>query len=190
MRLVFRGSTDPSPSMAKRDDAAFLIRGQHEYRFGWHKLSTVGGSSDVKVYRAFKPRALPGPLVVRASGGQLLPSSYAAGATANYSINLHWSGSGTSNWSAGCQVIAGLKYKNFRNQIIEMRDIAAPSYGALGNKTRGAYNVLIDLITVFSRDCRCSSSEPVCYTLLYESDLSHAPGGSGIDFPALVRDLS
>ena len=61
-RLVFRGSTDPSPSMANREDAAFLIRGQHEYRFGWHKIRTVG-SNTVKVYRAFKPKSNNGVLV-------------------------------------------------------------------------------------------------------------------------------
>lgn len=189
VRLVFRGSTDPSPSMANREDAAFLIRGQHEYRFGWHKISTVG-SNPVKVYRAFKPKSDHGVLVVRARKGQLTPASYTSGAQANNSINIHWSGAGTSNWSAGCQVIAGKKYKNIRNEIIDLSDSSSPGYADLGNKTRGAYNLLIDLATVFSNDIRCGSSDTLYYTLLYESDLANVPDSAGIDFKGLVAELS
>jgi len=188
-RIVFRGSTDPSPSMANRDDAAFLIRGQHEYRFGWHKLSTVGGNT-VKVYRAFKPKSTSGVLVVRAKNGQLTPASYANGAQANFTINIHWSGSGTSNWSAGCQVIAGRKYKNIKNDIIDLSASSSAGYSALGKKTRGAYNLLIDLATVFADDIRCGSSDTLYYTLLYESDLMNVPGSAGIDFKTLVAELS
>ena len=59
--------------MAGRKDAAFLIRGQHEYRFGWHKISTVG-SNTVKAYRAFKTKSNKGVLVVRtwAAGHEVL----------------------------------------------------------------------------------------------------------------------
>ena len=188
-RLVFRGSTDPSPSMANREDAAFLIRGQHEYRFGWHKISTVG-SNTVKVYRAFKPKSNNGVLVVRAIKGQLTPASYVNGAKANNSINIHWSGAGTSNWSAGCQVIAGKKYKNFHNEIIDLSGSASPGYAALGSKTRGAYNLLIDLATVFATDIRCSTSDTIYFTLLYESDLANVPDSAGIDFRQLVAELS
>ncbi len=188
-RFVFRGSTDPSPRMAGRDDAAFLIRGQHEYRFGWHKINTVG-SDVVKVYRAFKPKSSHGVLVVRAEDGQLTPSSYAKGAEANYSINIHWSGAGTSNWSAGCQVIAGSRYKNMRNEIVDLSRSASPGYATLNLKTRGAYNVLIDLATVFSDDFRCDSSDTLYYTLLYEKDLLHAPESAGLDFRQLIAELS
>jgi peptidoglycan hydrolase-like protein with peptidoglycan-binding domain len=189
MRIVFRGSTDPSPSMANREDAAFLIRGQHEYRFGWHKLNSIGTDTE-NVYRAFKPKSDSGVLVVRARNGQLTPASYTGGAQANVTINIHWSGSGTSNWSAGCQVIAGKKYKNIRNDIVDLSDSASPGYAALGAKTRGAYNVLIDLATVFADDIRCDSSDTLYYTLLLESDLSAVPGSAGIDFKALVAELS
>ena len=188
-RFVFRGSTDPSPGMAGRDDAAFLIRGQHEYRFGWHKIDTIG-SDVVKVYRAFKPKSSNGVLVVRAENGQLTPSSYAKGAQANNSINIHWGGAGTSNWSAGCQVIAGIKYKNMRNKIIDLSRSASPGYAALNLKTRGAYNVLIDLATVHAEDFRCDSSDTLYYTLLYENDLKHVPGGTGLDFRQMIADLS
>lgn len=130
IRIVFRGSTDPSPKMAGREDAAFLIRGQHEYRFGWHKLSSIGSQTE-KVYRAFKPKSNSGVLVVRAKNGQLTPSSFANGAHSNFSINIHWSGSGTSNWSAGCQVMAGKRYKNIKNEIIDLSASASPGYAGL-----------------------------------------------------------
>ncbi len=189
VRIVLRGSTDPSPSMAKRSDAAFMIRGQHEYRFGWHKLSTVG-RNPVRVYRAFKPRSTNGVLVVRAEKGQLTPASYANGASSNYTINIHWSGAGTSNWSAGCQVFAGKRYKNHKGDIIDMSGIASRSYGDLGRMTRGAYNMVVDLATIHAKDIRCESSDVIYYTLLYEDDLKVVPGSAGIDFKALVRDLS
>jgi peptidoglycan hydrolase-like protein with peptidoglycan-binding domain len=188
-RIVFRGSTDPSPSMAGRKDAAFLIRGQHEYRFGWHKISTVG-SDTVKVYRAFKTKSNKGVLVVRATDGQLTPASYAKGAQPNPTINIHWSGSGSSNWSAGCQVIAGKKYKNFLNEIIDLSASASAGYAGLGSRTRGAYNMLIDLVTVFSKDIRCGSSDTLYCTLLYEKDLASVPDSAGIDFKGLVEELS
>jgi len=189
IRIVFRGSTDPSPSMAGRDDAAFLIRGQHEYRFGWHKLSSIGSGTE-KVYRAFKPKSDSGVLVVRAKNGQLTPASFTNGAQANFSINLHWSGAGTSNWSAGCQVIAGKMYRNIKNDIINLSGSASPGYAGLGKKTRGAYNQLTDLTTVFADDIRCSSSDKLLYTLVNEGDLAAVPGGAGIDFKALVAELS
>lgn len=189
VRFVFRGSTDPSPTMADRDDAAFLIRGQHEYRFGWHKLSSIG-TSTVKAYRAFKPKGDAGVLVVRAENGQLTANSYARPAEPNPTINIHWSGAGTSNWSAGCQVIAGKRYKNFRGGVIDLSETASPGYADLSSKTRGAYNVLVDLVTVFAGDIRCASSDIVHYTLLYESDLANVPGSAGIDFAALIEDLT
>ena len=189
IRIVFRGSTDPSPSMAGRKDAAFLIRGQHEYRFGWHKISTVG-SDTVKVYRAFKTKTDNGVLVVRASDGQLTPASYAKGAEPNPTINIHWSGAGSTNWSAGCQVIAGKKYKSFRNEIVDLSASASAGYAGLGSKTRGAYNLLIDLVTVFSKDIRCGSSDTLLCTLLYEKDLASVPDSAGINFKQLVAELS
>jgi hypothetical protein len=188
-RFFFRGSTYASPSMAGCDDAAYLIRGQHEYRFGWHKINTVG-SDVVKVYRAFKPKSSNGVLVVRAENGQLTPSSYAKGAEANSSINIQWGGAETSNWSAGCQVIAGIRYKNMRNRIVDLSRSASPSYATLNLKTRGAYNVLIDLATVFSDDFRCNSSDTLYYTLLSEKDLKHAPGSAGLDFRQLIAEFS
>lgn len=189
IRTVFRGSTDPSPNMAQRQDAAFLIRGQHAYRFGWHKLSTVGRNV-VKVYRAFKPKDPRGVLIARAEQGHLTDRSYENGAERNATINIHWSGAGTTNWSAGCQVVAGRKYKNFRGEVIDLSASAAVSYSGLGAGTRGAYNVLIDLVTVFAPDIRCANGDTLHYTLLYERDLAEVPGSVGIDFPQLVADLS
>jgi hypothetical protein len=188
MRLVFRGSTDPSPNMAKRPDQAFLLRGQHEYRFGWHKVGgTEANPGGTRVYRAFKPRG-SGPLVVRTRDDVLTESSFHSAAP-NASINIHWSGAGTTNWSAGCQVIAGLKYVDFRGELVDLDGRAARSYGDLsGTRTRGAYNVLTDVLDVFAED-DSRTGDTLLYTLLYEADV-RAVAKAPIDFDAAVELLS
>jgi len=50
MVFKFWGSTDPSAVMASRDDEAFLVEGQHKYRFSWHKVT-----DSRKIYRALRP---------------------------------------------------------------------------------------------------------------------------------------
>ncbi len=189
-RWVFRGSTNPSPNIARRPDQPFLIRGQHEYRFGWHKIAGTeqkpGGS---KVYRAYKPRNWKGPLIVRAVGDLLTDESFTA-ATPNPAINVHWSGSGTANWSAGCQVVAGAKYLNFKGDLVDASHRAAAGYGQLsGSKTRGAYNVFVDLTTIFADDPR-PAGDTILYTLLYERDVRQTEAGSLIDFDQVVAQLS
>jgi hypothetical protein len=188
MRFVFRGSTDPSPNMAKRPDQAFLLRGQHEYRFGWHKVGgTEASPGKTRVYRAFKPRG-SGPLVVRTRDDVLTESSFHS-AEPNPSINIHWSGAGTSNWSAGCQVIAGLKYVDFRGELVDLEGRAARSYSDLsGSRTRGAYNVLTDVLDVFAKD-NSRTGDALLYTLLYEADV-RAVAKAPIDFDAAVELLS
>ena len=168
MRFVFRGSTNPHPNPKKRPDKAFLIRGQHEYRFGWHMISSVGGNpEDERVYRAFKPRNPNGPLVVRTINNKLTEKSFET-AIRNPGINIHWSGAGTSNWSDGCQVIAGLKYIDFRDKLVDCSARAAGSYRHLSNQhTKGAYNVLLDLMTVFAKNPG-TSGDSILYTLLYD----------------------
>jgi len=69
----------------------------------------------------------------------------------NATINIHWSGIGSSNFSAGCQVIAGDSYINHANEVVSCRGFAARSYDELAaGKTRGAYNVISDLVLAYA----------------------------------------
>lgn len=164
----FSGSTDPNPKQAAptRADEAYLVRGQHQYRFGWHKLDNMD-----RVYRAFRPVG-PGVFVCRdfVQDDALTDADLAGGLQANPTINIHWSGAGTGNWSAGCQVIEGTRYLDHRGTVVDCSAFAAPSYSGLGGKTKGAYNVLLDLITVFAPS-NATSGVALHYTLLYERDL-------------------
>lgn len=167
----FWGSTDPSQRMATRPDEAFLVEGQHKFGFGWHKRG-----SKHKVYRALRPFS-NGVLVFRDRNNDnaLTHEDISIGLdpNPNPTINIHWSGQGQSNFSAGCQVIAGSKYINHRAEVIDCMDFAAftsnPSATwthrilgktvtvALGEKhinmtlTKAAYNVFTDLILVYAR---------------------------------------
>ena len=163
MVFKFFGSTDPNPSMASRPDIPFLVHGQHKYRFGWHKLGELN-----KVYRALKPQG-NGVLVCRDQNvdHSLTLEDLSNGLTPNNSINVHWSGTGTSNWSAGCQVICGRSYINNLNKLIDCTPFSAANYTELDKKTRGAYSVAADLITIFAS----KGEEAARYTLLYEQDL-------------------
>lgn len=134
--------------MAARKDIPFLIEGQHEYGFGWHKVSSYN-----KIYKALRP-ANNGVLVFRDSNGnQALDAAdllKGLDPNPNTTINIHWSGIGTTNFSAGCQVIAGASYLNHLGNLVNCRDFAAKSYAGLGKKTRGAYNVFADLILSYA----------------------------------------
>ena len=148
MVFYFWGSTDPNPGMASRIDIPFLIEGQHEYGFGWHKVSSYN-----KIYKALRP-ASDGVLVFRDSNGnQALDAAdliKGIDPTPNKTINIHWSGIGRTNFSAGCQVIAGASYINHKGDLVNCRDFAAVSYSELGSKTRGAYNLFADLILTYA----------------------------------------
>lgn len=148
----FWGSTDPNTRMASRSDEAFLVEGQHKYRFAWHKIS-----NDNKIYRALRPYS-NGVLVYRDrdNDNRLTEVDTAMGLDSepNPTINIHWSGIGRSNWSAGCQVIAGKSYINHNNDVIDCSSFAASSYSQLNTehkKTKGAYNMLADLILVYAK---------------------------------------
>jgi hypothetical protein len=165
----FSGSTDPNPKEAKRADEPYLVRGQHQYRFGWHKLS-----SPDRVYRAFRPVG-PGVLACRDTSNDdaLTDDDLVKGLSVVPDINIHWSGAGTGNWSAGCQVIEGRHYLNHRGVVVDCSAFASPGYAGLGPKTRGAYNVLVDLITVFAPSNAIAGTR-VSYSLLHERDLDLA----------------
>ena len=150
MVFKFWGSTDPSQAMAgKNKNEPFLLEGQHVYKFGWHKVS-----DPQLVYRAFKP-ATEGVMVFRDRNNtnSLTASDVAKGidSTPNNSINIHWWGKGDTNFSAGCQVIAGQSYINPEGKVIDCSAFASPGYSGLKNgKTRGAYNLLTDLILCYA----------------------------------------
>jgi hypothetical protein len=151
MVFKFWGSADPSAHMSGRDDEAYLVEGQHKYRFSWHKISDSN-----KVYRALRPYR-HGVLVFRDrdSNNALTLADVEAGSDrkTNHTINIHWSGIGSSNWSAGCQVIAGKSYINDSGQIIDCSRFAALNYSELNNthrKTKGAYNMLADLVLCYA----------------------------------------
>lgn len=175
--LVFKfwGSTDPSQAMAYnfkagtgRLDEAFLVEGQHKYRFGWHKIS-----EENKVYRALKPYR-HGVLVFRDrdDDNALTEADLKRGIDPepNQTINIHWSGIGHSNWSAGCQVIAGQSYMNHHGEVVDCSAFAAAGYSSLsdtGKKTKGAYNVFADLILSFAPE----GTDYLYYTLGREKSL-------------------
>ncbi|MFN0015091.1 MAG: peptidoglycan-binding domain-containing protein [Saprospiraceae bacterium] len=149
MVFKFWGSTDPNPNMADRKDIPFLIEGQHHYQFGWHKVS-----DEKTVYRALRPASV-GVLVFRDKNADriLTEADIATGfeETPNTTINIHWSGVGSANFSAGCQVIAGHSYINHKDSLVPCSQFAAVSYSELGSqKTRAAYNVFTDLLLAYA----------------------------------------
>lgn len=172
MVFKFWGSTDPNPDLAERKDIPFLIEGQHHYQFGWHK---VGDESTV--YRALRP-ASTGVLVFRDKNQdrRLTEEDIVRGldASPNTTINIHWSGIGSYNFSAGCQVIAGKSYINHRGQLIDCTGHAATSYKELGGgKGRGAYNVFADLVLTYAPP----GVQTIAYTLGRDETLARFDPG-------------
>lgn len=166
----FQGSTEPGAS-SNPAGLPFLVQGQHDYHFGWHRQR----------YLALRPQHLDrGVLVVRSKGDRLLDDAdLKNGLEANASINIHWGGKGlkfdVKNWSEGCQVINGSLYLNADGALVDCTAFAATNDGEVAAnpaKTRGAYNVLVDLVTAFSAD---RAGGIVKYTLLAEGDLDLDP---------------
>ena len=161
----FQGSTDPGAT----DDPSgfpFLVQGQHDYHFGWHK----------RTYLALRPQSEV--LVIRSKADQLTDADLNNPLEANGTINVHWGGPGmakdVTNWSEGCQVINGTVYFNASNDLINCSAFAAvTSTQPLTDptKTRGAYNVLRDLVSTLASD----QSTGLQYMLLVESDLDLNP---------------
>jgi hypothetical protein len=158
----FQGSTEPGDTVDPRG-YPFLVQGQHEYHFGWHK----------RTYLALKPQSQV--LVIRSKDIHHVDDTDPnKDLEANDSINVHWGGAALSrdvnNWLLGCQVIGGSVYLNPANDLINWSELAAtgsqqpPTDPA---KTRGAFNVLLDLVVPLSSD-RTSALK---YMLLIEPDM-------------------
>ena len=165
----FQGSTEPGMSEDPRG-TPFLTPGQHDYHFGWHK----------RTYLALRPRG-NGVFVVRSKSDRRLDEGdLANGVEVNASINIHWGGMGQSrdvkSWSEGCQVLNGAAYLNARGEVIDCSSFCAvtPSEATAvpPKKTRGAYTVLLDLVTALASDLPGSDLR---YMLLNEADLALAP---------------
>jgi len=184
LAFKFLGSTDPGATESA-EGFPFLTQGQHLYRFGWHKIADLN-----RVFQALKPLSR-GVLVVRTKDMFLTDADLAAGLERNNTINIHWGGEGllkVGNWSVGCQVIVGKGYINHNDAVINCAGYAAPRYDQLGVKnangfsqTKGAYNVLTDLVAALSG--ADEDDNVVRYMLLYERDLALSPeiGGDKAD---------
>ena len=180
MVFYFWGSTVPSVRYAgnKKGESKhkrgfpFLFEGQHRYQFAWHLVS-----SKARVYKALRP-ASAGILAYRVKDKDkdndgIISSqeemNQGLDTTPNGTINIHWSGRGTSSFSAGCQVIAGGSYINHLGELINCMNFAATNSGDLNraSKTKGAYNILADLILTYSKP----GLPDVNYTLFREEEL-------------------
>lgn len=173
MVFKFWGSCEPNPKMIERNDPPFLVEGQHVYRIGFHKISNVE-----KAYMALKP-ATNGVLVFRGDRDNLKESDIKRGLKGpNNTINIHWSGVGSFNFSAGCQVIAGKSYINHKDEVVDCSKFASKSYAGMKKKrgvprkTKGAYNVIADLVAVYAPKVLSN----VHYTLGRDSTLNTVAG--------------
>jgi len=175
LAFKFLGSTDPGAT-ENPEGFPFLTQGQHLYRFGWHKITDLN-----RVFQALKPLNR-GVLVVRSKDNVLTDADLARRLETNLTINIHWGGEGLFNvgkWSVGCQVIVGKGYINHNDAIVNCSEYAATKYEQLGAKnngvyrTKGAYNVLIDLVAALSGADQ--DDNVVRYMLTYERDLELSP---------------
>lgn len=167
--FMFQGSTEPGATK-NPGGPPYLVPGQHDYRFGWH------GSK----YLALRPKG-PGVLVVRQPtfDGPLATRWTGRPPETVADINIHWGGRGlkgkVGGWSEGCQVIGGSLYLAPGGTLVDCQGYCAVGSndpGVVQGKTRGAYNVLVDLVTALGSDL---PGNGVKYTLLLESDLGLAP---------------
>ena len=164
--LYFWGSTDPKVR-GLRQDEPYLAEGQHLYDYGFHLISNRN-----KTYRGLRPANEKGVRVFRdhANDNSLSAANLAKGVdkVANNTINIHWSGEGRSNWSAGCQVISGRNYIDQSDNLINCKPYAAVGNADLGRgKTKAAYNVFTDLLLLYGG----KDVAQMRYTLLHDDVL-------------------
>ncbi|MEZ5038803.1 MAG: peptidoglycan-binding domain-containing protein [Saprospiraceae bacterium] len=176
MVFKFWGSTDPKQDKTGRKDEAFLVEGQHKFRFGWHNVSD---KNKAKCYQGLNPYQR-GVLVFRddkiTNDNSLTEADIEKGLdnSPNTTINIHWTGIGRDGatdkptWSEGCQVIAGESYIDNSGNLIDCKTFAAAGSAAIqANKetnikmTKGAYNMFTDLVLLY----RPQDVDYIIYTL-------------------------
>ena len=163
----FQGSTDPGATSHPLG-APFLVQGQHDYIFGWHKSQQL----------AVRPTNR-GVLIVRSKGDfRLDDADVSKGLEANSDIHIHWGGRGltrdVNKWSEGCQVINGSAYLGPNKERVDCSSFVATTNDEVASdpsKTRGAYNLLADLVLGLGSDL---PGNTVRYVLLGEQDLELA----------------
>lgn len=147
----------------------FLLEGQHEYHFGWHlqgnatKTYKALRSSGVLVFRTDKPtssRSIDNEADLSILFNE--NNDKRNNRNPNSTINIHSSGIGWTNFSAGCQVIAGASYINNRGDVIDCTK--GKHTKALIAKPHGAYGLFADLIVNYASP----SVKTVSYTLARE----------------------
>ncbi|MBB4077731.1 hypothetical protein GGR28_000332 [Lewinella aquimaris] len=181
--FYFWGSVDADPSPKKE---GYLVEGQHRYRFDWHNIS---GRRRTRIYKAGRP-AGEGVMVIRDVHGHNAPTPEnrrdGFDRKPNPTFNIHWSGLGISNWSAGCQVISGRSYLNDLDELIDCTPFTARRDQDRGGRrvaggprlTMGAYTLLSDLLLTYTRPQEPGIKPIFRYTLLPEETCSRVPGKS------------
>ena len=179
--FYFTGSVDANPACRRE---AYLIEGQHRYRFNWHN---IGPSRRDRIYKAARP-ASRGVIVARDVHGHnaLTDDNLLDGIDPqpNPTINIHWNGLGLSNWSAGCQVISGSSYRNDLGQRVDCSAFTARNDGQRGTRRReggprltmGAYTVLSDLLLCYTPPDPAGQKPTFRYTLLHSNLLQKVSG--------------
>jgi hypothetical protein len=167
----FQGSTEPGSS-ENASGPPHLVYGQHDYRIRWHS-----GPHPLARHLALAPHNL-GTLTVRTKTLQPLTDEDAGLPLQppNPTIHIHWGGAGLDRdvaaWSAGCQVIGGGVYINPAQALVDCRKFVAANDGVVWKdptKTRGAFNVLTDLVATHA-----AAGAELTYVLLPEEDLDLA----------------
>lgn len=179
--FYFWGSTDANPAPGRE---GYLIETQHRYRLDWHNIGT--GRRD-RIYKAARP-AGAGVMVIRDvhDHDALTTANRRNGfdPVPNPTFNIHWSGLGISNWSAGCQVASGKNYVNDTGDLISCVDYAARTDRERGRRrstggprlTMGAYTVLSDLVLCYTPRPDLTKKPTFPYTLLGEATFDRVPG--------------
>ena len=179
--FYFWGSTDANPSSGRE---GYLIEGQHRYRLNWHN---IGATRRDRIYKAARP-AGAGVMVARDVHGHnaLTDENRRDGfdPVPNPTFNIHWSGLGRSNWSAGCQVVSGKNYLNDNGDLVSCAEYAARNDAERGKRrtqdgprlTMGAYSVLSDLILCYTT-ARESTEKPTFLYSLFQEEAFDAIDG-------------